>query len=166
VLLSVYLDGILRHVYAVADGEDYTRDNPKVRHIAAIAAGCGIILDALETGNLIDDRPKAGPAADIIERLTGEGRRLSPISVYRSLDYLTENGYVHRLASRSAFVACAHAHADAQPIVFLICDACGRTAEATSAAVGDALAVLASRASFTIRAQIIEVAGRCAACAA
>jgi len=105
-------------------------------------------------------------AYDIIERLTGEGRRLSPISVYRSLDYLTENGYVHRLASRSAFVACAHAHADAQPIVFLICDACGRTAEATSAAVGDALAVLASRASFTIRAQIIEVAGRCAACAA
>ena len=70
VLLSVYLDGILRHVYAAADGEDFTRDNPKVRHIAAIAAGCGIILDALETGNLIDDRPKAGPAADIIERLT------------------------------------------------------------------------------------------------
>lgn len=72
VRLTVYLEAILRHVYSCLDGEDRTRDGVNCLHVASIAAGCAIILDALETGNLIDDRSKGGPAADIIEALTSK----------------------------------------------------------------------------------------------
>ncbi len=69
VLLTVYLDAIARHGFALLDGEDRARDSGHL-HLAHMAADLGIILDALEGGNLIDDRPHPGPAADIIESLT------------------------------------------------------------------------------------------------
>jgi hypothetical protein len=59
---------------------------------------------------------------EIIERLAHRGR-LAPITVYRALDFLRDNGLVHRIESRNAFVACVHHHADGDPVVFLICRA-------------------------------------------
>jgi Fur family zinc uptake transcriptional regulator len=37
-------------------------------------------------------------AYDIAERLSVPGRRVAAVSVYRALDFLTENGLVHRIA--------------------------------------------------------------------
>ena len=37
--------------------------------------------------------------------------RPAPITIYRALDFLRENGLVHRIESRNAFVACVHNHA-------------------------------------------------------
>jgi Fur family zinc uptake transcriptional regulator len=48
----------------------------------------------------------------------------------------------------------------------LICDVCGDVVEATSAAMRGALGELAAEAKFSPRAQVMEVAGRCQACAA
>src|SRR4051794_4514998 len=46
-------------------------------------------------------------AYDIIERLAEiDGRRHAPISVYRALDFLVEHNFAHRIASKSAYVAC------------------------------------------------------------
>jgi Fur family transcriptional regulator, zinc uptake regulator len=50
-------------------------------------------------------------------------------------------------------------------VTFLICDQCGRVEEATSDAVGNALMQVARRHAFRPRGQVIEMAGRCAACA-
>ena len=49
-------------------------------------------------------------AYEIIERLADK-RRPAPITVYRALDFLRDNGLVHRIESRNAFVACVHNHA-------------------------------------------------------
>ena len=46
-------------------------------------------------------------AYEIIERLADPGRP-APITVYRALDFLRDNGLVHRIESRNAFVACVH----------------------------------------------------------
>lgn len=101
----------------------------------------------------------------MLERLAGaNGRRPAPISVYRALDYLLENGLVHRLASRNAFVACGHRHSAAEPILFLICDSCGKVDEATSPDLSVSLGAAASIAGFQTRNCVIELAGRCAAC--
>lgn len=68
VKLSIYIDAFKRHVDQFWDGEDFAIDSKK--HHLAHAKGClGIIIDAIETGNLIDDRPPKGPASDLIERL-------------------------------------------------------------------------------------------------
>ena len=64
-------------------------------------------------------------AYDIIDRAAATGARPAPITIYRALDFLRENGLVHRIESRNAFVACVNNHADGELVVFLICEHCG-----------------------------------------
>ena len=66
---SVYHAAALRHLLAWADGEQNAEDSG-VHHLAHAAACFGILLDAEATGNLIDDRPAKGPAADLIKSFT------------------------------------------------------------------------------------------------
>lgn len=58
---SVYISALGRHIDAWWDGEDYATDSKK-HHLAHAIACIAIIIDAMTTGNLIDDRPTAGAA--------------------------------------------------------------------------------------------------------
>jgi Fur family transcriptional regulator, zinc uptake regulator len=102
-------------------------------------------------------------AYEIIERLAHRGR-LAPITVYRALDFLRDNGLVHRIESRNAFVACVQHHAGGDPVVFLICERCGTVGEATGGAVPDALKASCRAAGFVPKSPVIEIAGICAHC--
>ena len=126
-----------------------------------LTAGRRAILD------LLCDAGKPLGAYEMIDRLAAAGgKRLAPISVYRALDFLLENGLVHRLSSRNAYIACGHRHGAADPLVFLICDACGGVNERACAPLGRDLDALAGETGFTRRAQVVEVTGTCSACAA
>ena len=70
----------------------------------------------------------------ILDQLRSEGRSGAPPTVYRTLDFLLEQGLVHRLASLNAFVACCDP-AERHGGQFLICEACGRVGELNSARV-------------------------------
>jgi Fur family transcriptional regulator, zinc uptake regulator len=97
-------------------------------------------------------------------RLAPSGGRPAPITIYRALDFLRDNGLVHRIESRNAFVACVSNHATGDLVVFLICDHCGAVGEAASAAVTDQLKAAARAAGFTPKAPVIEIGGVCAHC--
>ncbi|MGL4496507.1 MAG: transcriptional repressor [Beijerinckiaceae bacterium] len=104
-------------------------------------------------------------AYDLIEALAAEGQKpLAPVSIYRALDFLVEQGFVHRLASRNAFVACPHAHAPGDMVVFLICDQCGGVDEAVSDDLSRSLSRLIAKEGFQSRTQVIELSGACAHC--
>jgi Fur family zinc uptake transcriptional regulator len=103
-------------------------------------------------------------AYDIIDRAAATGARPAPITIYRALDFLRENGLVHRIESRNAFVACVNNHADGELVVFLICEHCGAVGEAASAAVADQLKAASRAAGFTPKAPVIEIGGVCAHC--
>jgi Fur family transcriptional regulator, zinc uptake regulator len=92
------------------------------------------------------------------------GTRPAPITVYRALDFLRDNGLVHRIESRNAFVACVNNHASGELVVFLICEHCGAVGEAPSAAVADQLKSAARSAGFTPKTPVIEISGVCAHC--
>lgn len=105
-------------------------------------------------------------AYEMIDLMAGaDGKRPAPVSVYRALGYLLDNGLAHRLASRNAFVACGHAHHAEEPVVFLICETCGEVKEATSPAFARELAALSNAAGFSARSRVVEIAGSCARCA-
>ncbi len=108
------------------------------------------------------DKPQG--AYDIAERLSASGRRVAPVSVYRALDFFMENGLVHRIASRNAFVPCAHEHVRGEGVVFLICRTCGSVDETVSAEVGRGLGRTLERAGFKPAHSILEVEGDCGAC--
>ncbi len=76
-------------------------------------------------------------AYEIIDRAAKGGTRHAPITVYRALEFLIENGLAHRIESRNAFIACVHRHASDDLVVFLICERCGEVGEAPSQAVAE-----------------------------
>ena len=79
-------------------------------------------------------------AYDLADRIPPPGgRRLAPISIYRALDFLVEQGFVHRLSSRNAFIACPHGHGADEAVAFLICEICGGVDEDASPAMRAAI---------------------------
>jgi len=104
-------------------------------------------------------------AYEIIDRAE-KGARPAPITVYRALSFLREQGLVHRIESRNAFVACVNNHASGDLVVFLICERCGEVGEASGAAAAENLKAAARTAGFTPKAPVIEIGGVCANCRA
>jgi Fur family zinc uptake transcriptional regulator len=102
-------------------------------------------------------------AYEIIERLADKNRP-APITIYRSLDFLRENGLVHRIESRNAFVACVHNHGGDDIVVFLICERCGSVGEAPGGAAAEALTASSRAAGFLPKSPLIEIAGICSHC--
>ena len=103
-------------------------------------------------------------AYELIDRLAEDGARPAPITIYRALDFLREQGLVHRIESRNAFIACVHNHASGDPVVFLICEKCGAVGEAASATVADTIRQASRVAGFTPKTPVIEIYGICAHC--
>lgn len=104
-------------------------------------------------------------AYDLIERLAEKGlKRLAPVTIYRALDFLMENGFAHKLASRNAFVACPFHHRADEVVVFLICEECGGVDETVSDELTDALAAIVKRERFKQQSRVIEIVGACAHC--
>lgn len=60
-----YLAAAERHLDAFKDGEDLTRDS-KLCHLASICAGLMVLIDAIECGTAIDNRPIKGKAGDLL----------------------------------------------------------------------------------------------------
>jgi Fur family zinc uptake transcriptional regulator len=103
-------------------------------------------------------------AYELIDRLAEHGARPAPITIYRALDFLREQGLVHRIESRNAFIACVHNHESGDPVVFLICEKCGAVGEAASATVADTIRQASRAAGFTPKTPVIEIYGICAHC--
>ena len=100
-------------------------------------------------------------AYDILAKLNAKGAKHAPMVVYRALDFLLENGLVHRIASQNAFIGCTHpgVEHDSQ---LLICRRCGTVAEIDSVPVAHALKAAAP--GFTIEQRTIEISGVCPHC--
>lgn len=69
----IYIEACQRHLLSWLDGEEIAADSG-VPHLAHAKACLGILIDALETGNLIDNRPKPGAAAKLIDRYTKKAK--------------------------------------------------------------------------------------------
>jgi Fur family zinc uptake transcriptional regulator len=103
-------------------------------------------------------------AYEVMERMGGQGARPAPITIYRALDFLMQNGFVHRIESRNAFLACIGNHDARAPVVFLICESCGAVGEAPAVPVGEALSRAAKSAGFRPKMAVVEMTGVCAHC--
>jgi Fur family zinc uptake transcriptional regulator len=102
-------------------------------------------------------------AYEIIDRLA-QTSRPAPITIYRALAFLCDNGLVHRIESRNAYVACVHNHEAEDLVVFLICESCGAVGEAPGGAAAEALKASSRAAGFLPKSPLIEIAGICSHC--
>jgi Fur family zinc uptake transcriptional regulator len=101
----------------------------------------------------------------VLERLARERGPVAPPTVYRALDFLIAHGLVHRIASRNAFIGCAHPDRD-HIGQFLVCSDCGSAAELDDRRIDRAIRSGAEAAGFVVEHPVVELAGRCPQCRA
>jgi Fur family transcriptional regulator, zinc uptake regulator len=102
-------------------------------------------------------------AYELLDRLAVEHAAARPPTIYRALDFLIDQGLVHRIESLNAYVACPcpeHAHG----FQLLICRDCGRVEELHLDDVNAQLAERARDLGFRVERQTIELLGRCDVC--
>ncbi len=91
-------------------------------------------------------------------------RRVAPPTVYRALDFLLEQGLVHRINGLNAFIGCPSPGKKHQSH-FLICRYCGVAVEMSADALTLNIQLAARAAGFTVESHSVEVMGACPACA-
>ena len=104
-------------------------------------------------------------AYDLLEMLSRERGRVAPPTVYRALDFLTQQRLVHRIDSLNAFVGCAHPEST-HAAYFMICRSCGTAGEIVDPELRGAVARSAKRTGFLIEQETVELHGLCPHCRA
>lgn len=86
-----------------------------------------------------------------------------PPTVYRALNDLMRKGMVHRLESRSAFIACGHGACDGK-LAFAICRKCDRVLEISLSDDDQAALFGLAPDEITPEQVTVEIAGLCEKC--
>ena len=134
---------------------------------SAICEGRGARLTDLrrQVLGLILDREAPTGAYDLLDQLRSTRHGAAPPTVYRALEFLLDQGLVHKLERLSAFVGCI-AHEDHDHAAqFFICRSCGKVAELEDHELAHALEDAAKRLGFKLGKATIEAEGLCAGCA-
>ncbi len=125
---------------------------------------------------LVLDSAQPVGAYALLDRLKASRAGAAPPTVYRALDFLVEQGLIHKVERLGAFIGCAEVDdhpadcdcgaAHDHPHQFLICSRCGTTTELSNAAVVLALSRAAAAAGFALARATVEAEGICATCQA
>lgn len=102
-------------------------------------------------------------AYELLPALAEAGFNSAPPTVYRALEFLQNQGLVHRIASLNAFIGCPspdHSHDGC----FLICTGCGTANEIEANNAMHDLQQQAEALGFKTQHQTIEIAGLCPNC--
>lgn len=112
---------------------------------------------------LIWDSHKAVKAYDLLDKLKPLQAAAKPATIYRALDFLIEQGLIHRVESLNAFVGCScsgHQH----ELLLLICKHCNEVEERPAPKVMEALVQEFYQAGFIPHSKAIEAQGICSKC--
>jgi Fur family zinc uptake transcriptional regulator len=115
---------------------------------------------------LILDRDSPTGAYDLLDQLRATRHGAAPPTVYRALEFLLEQGLIHKLERLSAFVGCIAEEDHDHAAQFFICRTCGRVTELEDHELAHALEHAAKRLGFTLGKATIEAEGQCATCSA
>ena len=145
----------------VHDASDY------VREVENACAERGLRLTPLRADvlRLVANSKRPVKAYDLLDRIRESKAASAPPTVYRALDFLLENGFIHKLESINAYASCHHPGV-AHHVPFLICDECESATEICDERVAKLLSEQAKALGFRARAQTLEVHGKCKRCAA
>lgn len=103
-------------------------------------------------------------AYEILESMKEPVPGAAPPTVYRALNFLLEQGLIHKLETLHAFVGCTHPeHPHASQ--FLICTECGDISEMNDMEVARRLQRAGEATGFKAQRRVVEVIGTCGDCA-
>ncbi len=137
-----------------------------IRKVEEICIRKGLQFTPLrrEVVTILADLGKPVGAYEIMDHLSKiKGRTIAPPTVYRTLDFLVENGFVVKIESRQAYIACDDPGHDHHGIL-LLCSNCGQSTEIDNVEVDKILFATASASHFHLLRQVVEIEGLCESC--
>lgn len=90
-------------------------------------------------------------------------KQVAPPTVYRSLEFLLQQGLIHQLTTINAFVPCCHPRTS-HVAAFLICEQCNRVQEYSGLPVREMVSHARDDIGFAVTRSVIEMMGRCGRC--
>jgi len=112
---------------------------------------------------LIWENHQAIKAYDLLEKFRPFDHAIKPATIYRTLDFLLEQGLIHRVESLNAFIGCSHSGQPHEQLL-LLCERCHEVEERPGRAIMAAVALELEQAGFTPYRKAIEIHGLCARC--
>ena len=102
-------------------------------------------------------------AYDLLAQLQKDDPSAKPPTVYRALDFLLEQGLIHRVSSMNAFTRCDCRH-ESSDFQLMICNGCKRVQEIHIPDLPESLKQYAQSQNFNTSGAIVEIHGLCQHC--
>jgi len=102
-------------------------------------------------------------AYELLRLLRKTYPKAEAMTVYRGLDFLQKQHFIHRVASQNAYTGCdtpEHSH-HAQ---LLLCEKCGQAEEINAVSLEKALQTMAKQYRFALSNNPMEITGTCKNC--
>mgnify|MGYP006274055809 CR=1 FL=1 len=116
-----------------------------------------------KTLELIWGNHKAVKAYDLLDQIRPSNDSAKPATVYRALEFLLEQGLIHRVESLNAFVGC-HCSGTQHEQILLICTQCHDIEERPAENLLDNLNQELLRSGFQSQRKTLEIHGLCQSC--
>lgn len=126
--------------------------------------GVRLTPQRLEVLRLMTLQQGAISAYDLLDLLKVSEPQAKPPTVYRALEFLLEQGFVHKVESTNSYVLCHLFDKPSHTSAMFICDRCGVVKEKAADGVEDIMHALAARMGFALRHNVIEAHGLCSDC--
>lgn len=116
-----------------------------------------------EVFRILSSLDEAIGAYDLLELLKPSVPNAKPPTIYRALDFLQEQGFVHKITSTNTYILCTHF--DHQHTAhMLICIECHGVQEVHCKGVDQAMLEQARKHGFKLHQQTVEAHGICSSC--
>lgn len=117
-------------------------------------------------------------AYDILDALRHAApKALTPASIYRALDYLLQEGLVHKVGTLNAYVACAKTGTETcaetgvatcnkrhAPVFMLVCPGCRKSREISDPGLYQTIFSTMQQQGFRLQGDTVELTGICPGC--
>jgi Fur family zinc uptake transcriptional regulator len=141
-------------------------DQNLIQKIENICADRGVRLTSQRKRvfELVCSSKKASSAYELLEALKVSEPQAKPPTVYRALDFLMDQGFIHRVESTNSFISCCSCNAHKHFSHLLICDKCSDVIELQDETLVAFLEQNAEQHAFQIINHVIESHGICRSC--
>ncbi len=130
---------------------------------ACRARGASLTAIRREVLALLFRSPTGVKAYDLLAQIKEARPGASPPTIYRALDFLIEQGLVHKIGRMNLFVACRHASHQI-PSLFLVCPKCSGVTELQEQSVMSALSTSLAEAGHRLESPEVEISALCPKC--
>ncbi|MCQ9327957.1 Fur family transcriptional regulator [Pelistega suis] len=104
-------------------------------------------------------------AYELLEQMQAIHPSSKPATVYRALEFLEEEGFIHRLDAINGWTACQHIQCDhSHHDLLAVCTVCGAVQEISAPHINKELHTLLAQVGFSQNSPQTEIRATCANC--